>query len=58
MIWSFSVYINEEGNDIADKAINVALTYIKKNNKLGISVDLRRVVGNRTDSNGFLESCK
>ncbi|CAH1971639.1 unnamed protein product [Acanthoscelides obtectus] len=31
------------------------MMYIKKNNKLGLSVDLRRVVGNRTDSTNFLE---
>lgn len=55
---SISVFVNEEGNELADKAVDVAMTYLKKNTKLGISVDLRRVVGNRTDSNTFLETRK
>nr|ALR72535.1 ionotropic receptor IR6 [Colaphellus bowringi] len=50
------LFVNEEGNEVAEKALDVALTYLKKNNKLGISVDIRKVVGNRTDSNAFLES--
>ncbi|CAG9857523.1 unnamed protein product [Phyllotreta striolata] len=50
------LFVNEEGNEVADRALDVALTYLKKNTKLGISVDLRRVVGNRTDSNSFLDS--
>lgn len=52
----FAVYVNEEGNELADRAIEVAMTYIKKNNKLGINVELKRVIGNRTDSNNLLES--
>ncbi|KAJ8960482.1 hypothetical protein NQ318_013766 [Aromia moschata] len=50
------VFVNEEGNEVADRAVDVAMTYIKKNSKLGVSVELRKVVGNRTDSNTFLES--
>lgn len=52
------MFVNEEGNEIADKAVDVALTYLKKRSKLGVSVDLRRVVGNRTDSSLFLEARK
>lgn len=54
----FIVFVNEEGNMVADKAVEVAVNYIKKNNKLGVSADTRKVVGNRTDSTGLLESCK
>ncbi|CAG9835987.1 unnamed protein product [Diabrotica balteata] len=50
------LFVNEEGNEVADKALDVALTYLKKNSKLGISVDLKRVVGNRTDSTAFLDT--
>ncbi|XP_056631910.1 ionotropic receptor 25a [Diorhabda sublineata] len=50
------LFVNEEGNEVADKALDVALTYLKKNSKLGISVDIRRVVGNRTDSTTFLDA--
>nr|MCJ2511725.1 Ionotropic receptor 25a [Diabrotica virgifera virgifera] len=49
-------FVNEEGNEVADKALDVTLTYLKKNSKLGISVDLKRVVGNRTDSTAFLDT--
>lgn len=52
----FSVFVNEEGNEVADKAVDVAMTYLKKNSRLGVSVDLRKVVGNRTESNVFLEA--
>ncbi|ENN75289.1 hypothetical protein YQE_08066, partial [Dendroctonus ponderosae] len=50
------VFANEEGNFVADKAVTVALNYIKKTSKLGLSVDLRRVVGNKTDSQNVLDS--
>lgn len=52
------VYVNEEGNVVADKAVDAAITYVKKNNRLGINTDPVRVVGNRTDSNGLLEMRK
>lgn len=52
------VFVNEEGNEVADKAVEVALTYLKKNSRLGVNVDLKRVVGNRTESTIFLEACK
>lgn len=50
--------MNEEGNVVADKAVEVAVTYIKKNNKLGVNADPVRVVGNRTDATGLLEQRK
>ncbi|CAH0553819.1 unnamed protein product [Brassicogethes aeneus] len=49
------LFVNEEGNTIADKAVEVAVNYIKKNSKLGVSAEPRKVVGNRTDSTGLLE---
>lgn len=55
---SFIVYVNEEGNEVAEASVDVALTYIKKNNKLGINAEVTKVSGNRTDSTGLLESCK
>lgn len=58
MYYFFIVYINEEGNEVAESAVDVALTYIKKNNKLGINAEVTKVSGNRTDSAGLLESCK
>lgn len=54
----FLVYINEVGNDVAAKAVDVALNYVKKNPSLGLSVDLINVEGNRTDSKGMLEASK
>lgn len=43
---------------MAERGVNVALTYIKKNNKLGVSVELSKVIGNRSDTNGILSSRK
>lgn len=51
-----SVYINEVGNEVAAKAVGIALNYVKKNPSLGLSVDMVQVEGNRTDSKGMLES--
>ncbi|KAL7042223.1 hypothetical protein ACKWTF_001073 [Chironomus riparius] len=50
------LFINEVGNDIAQKAFEVAIGYIKKNPNLGLSVEYTLVEGNRTDSKGLLES--
>lgn len=50
------VYVNEEQNLIAESAVDVALNYIGRNSKLGVKVELRKVVGNRTDAKGLLDS--
>ncbi|XP_055686801.1 ionotropic receptor 25a [Lutzomyia longipalpis] len=50
------LYINEVGNDIAAKAVDVAVNYVKKNPNLGLSVEVVSVEGNRTDSKGLLEA--
>ncbi|KAK4882739.1 hypothetical protein RN001_006058 [Aquatica leii] len=53
------LYVNEEGNTVAEKSVEVALLYTNKNTKLGIKVDVQRAVGNRTDSQGLLAAmCK
>lgn len=52
------VYVNEVGNDIAAKAVDTAITYVKKNTNLGISISVTSVEGNRTDSKPFLEASK
>lgn len=52
----FKVFINEADNDPASQAVDIALTYIKKNPSLGMSVQILTVEGNRTDSRKFLES--
>lgn len=53
---SLLVYINEVGNEVAAKAVAIALNYVKKNPGLGLSVDMIQVEGNRSDSKGMLES--
>lgn len=53
-----TVYVNEEGNLVAEKAVEVALEYVKRNINVGIKVEIERVVGNRTDAKGTLDSCK
>jgi hypothetical protein len=50
------VFINEVGNELAQKAVDVAINYIKKTPSLGLSVEVMAVEGNRTDSKGLLES--
>jgi hypothetical protein len=55
-LYSFIVFINEVGNDVAQKAVNVAVDYVKKTSELGMSVEVMAVEGNRTDSKGLLES--
>lgn len=50
------MFINEVGNDVAQRAVDVAVNYVKKNTQLGLSVDVTTVEGNRTDSKGLLES--
>ena len=52
------MFVNEESNDLAEKSIDVALDYVKRNNKLGLNINLLRTAGNRTDSKGILDSCK
>lgn len=48
------VYVNEEGNTVAEKAVEAALTYTNKGQKLGVQVNLQKVVGERTDSDELL----
>lgn len=59
-LWTFifSVFVNEEGNVVADKAVDAAITYVKKNNRFGVNTDPVKVVGNRTDASGLLEICE
>lgn len=52
------MYVNEDDNDVAEKSVDVVLDYIKRNSKLGLKVDIRRVSGNRTDSKGILDTCE
>lgn len=58
ILFFFLVFVNEEQNLVADKAVDVAINYLSRNTKLGVKVDLQRVIGNRTDAKGLLESCK
>jgi ionotropic glutamate receptor len=44
------------GNDVAQKAFEVAISYISKNPNLGVSINPTMVEGNRTDSKGLLEA--
>lgn len=54
----YSVYVNEEENLVADKAVDVVMNYLSRNTKVGVKVELQKVVGNRTDAKGLLESRK
>ncbi|XP_055372265.1 ionotropic receptor 25a [Condylostylus longicornis] len=50
------LFVNEVDNDVASKALEVALTYVKKNPRFGVSVQVFYVEGNRTDSKNLLEA--
>lgn len=50
------MFINEADNEQAAQAVDIVLTFIKKNPGLGLSVKLISVDGNRTDSRKFLEN--
>lgn len=52
------MYVNENGNNIAENGVQVALTYIKDNAHLGVEVELTTVSSNRTDAVELLEPCK
>lgn len=54
----FTVFINEVNNEQAAQSVDIALTYIKKNPNLGLSVQVVTVEGNRTESRVFLEASK
>lgn len=56
LFYILQVFINEVDNDQATQAVDIALTYIKKNPNLGLSVQVLSVEGNRTDSKKFLEN--
>jgi hypothetical protein len=38
--------------------VDVAVNYIKKNNKLGVNTEPVKVIGNRSDASALLDSCK
>lgn len=52
------MFVNEVDNDQASEAFDVALSYIKKNPNLGVSVEVIQAQGNRTDSKLFLDASK
>lgn len=52
------MFINEVDNDAATKALDVAISFLRKNPSYGISVQVTAVEGNRTDSKGLLEAGK
>lgn len=49
------MFINEVTNDVAQKAVDVACNYLRKNQNLGLNVYLTVVEGNRTDGKGLRE---
>ena len=58
-LYLFTVFLNEERNEIGDRAFQVALDYVKKNTNLGIEIgEVITVVGNTTDAQSFLQSGK
>jgi hypothetical protein len=58
-LYLFTVFINEERNELGDRAFQVALDYVKKNTNLGIEIgEVITAVGNTSDAKAFLQSGK
>ena len=55
----FTVFLNEEQNELGDQAFQVALDYVKQNEDLGIEIgEVLTAMGNTTDAQSFLQSGK
>jgi hypothetical protein len=53
------VFLNEERNEIGNRAFQVALDYVKKNTNLGIEIgEVITAVGNTSDAQSFLQTGK
>jgi len=50
------VFINEVDNEPALKAVDVVLTYLKKNPSYGLSVNVESIEANKTDAKILLEA--
>lgn len=50
------VFINEVDNEPAAKAVEVVLTYLKKNIRYGLSVQLDSIEANKSDAKVLLEA--
>jgi len=50
------VFINEVDNEPAAKAVDVAITYLKKNIRYGLSVQMDSVEANKSDAKVLLET--
>ncbi|XP_001356575.4 ionotropic receptor 25a [Drosophila pseudoobscura] len=49
-------FINEVDNEPASKAVDVVLTYLKKNIRYGLSVQIESIEANKTDAKVLLEA--
>lgn len=56
--FSAEVFINEVDNEPATKAVDVVLTYLKKNPSYGLSVQIESIEANKTDAKILLEASK
>lgn len=52
------VFINEVDNEPATKAVEVVLTYLKKNPSYGLSVQIESIEANKTDAKILLEASR
>ncbi|KAK9884539.1 hypothetical protein WA026_007380 [Henosepilachna vigintioctopunctata] len=50
------MYVNEDQNFLAEEAVNGAVAYVNKNESFGISVNITRVITNRTESVELLQA--
>ena len=52
------MFINEDSNDEANKAVGMALKHVAEKHSSEFSVDLQQVDGNRSEPKEFLKNCK
>lgn len=52
------MFINEDRNNEANKAVQMVSKYVAENPSFGFSVDVTQVDGNRKQPKEFLKKCK
>lgn len=52
------MFINESGNEEANRAVETLVNYATENPSLGLTINLSQVGGNQSEPKEFLNECK
>lgn len=55
-VFLFAVFINEEGNKIPDKMLDKVTDFLGQNNKLRVSLNIQKAMGERDEAESFLKN--